>query len=170
MIPFLPLLRQSGSGDPGTGTGLTAIYFTDLGNDNPIALDGTVFATRQEGPLDWLYLGTGPGTPYGSSLPASTNWAAKFTGRLYAPSAGLYTFALTADDSVCLRLDGVTIASMWGIGTGTSTGIVSLTTGFHDLYLAYAQRPLNDAYLRLQWKLPGESAFAVIPATSLYPS
>jgi hypothetical protein len=170
MIPFLPLLRQSGSGDPGTGTGLTATYFTDLGNDDPIALDGTVFATRQEGPIDWLYLGVGPGTPYGESLPGSTDWAAKFTGRLYAPSAGLYTFAITADDSACLRLDGSTIASDWGISNGTITGIVSLTAGFHDLYLAYAQRPLAAAYLRLMWKLPGDGPFSVIPAANLYTS
>lgn len=174
MLPFLPLFAVSTPTAPGTGPGLSARYFTDLGNDDPDNLDGTVFADRVEGPINWKYVvgeatPVAPLIPYPSTLPGSgDNFAVKFSGRIYAPETGIYTFHLYMDDGACLRLDGTRIAINWQSGINEAEGIVELSAGFHDLYLAYKQMALSGAYVQLTWKKPSDSSFSVIPAANLY--
>jgi hypothetical protein len=175
VIPFLPLFPVSTPPTPAVGTGLSARYFVDLGNDDPDNLTGTVFADRVEGPINWLYLGSAVSglvafEPYPESVPGPTNWAAKFSGRIYAPVSGLYTFQIYKDDGACLKIDGSTIASYWEIGSESISGIASLTAGYHDLYLAYKQRTASHAFVQLTWAKPSDGAFSVIPVENLYPS
>jgi hypothetical protein len=173
VIPFLPLFRASTPPSTPSGPGLRAVYFTDLGNDDPENLDGTIFAQRTEGPINWLYLGSAEQggvaayNTYPDSLPGTTNWAARFTGRIYAPETGLYTFKLYHDDGACLKIDGEVITSDWN-DVGRPEGIVELTVGFHEIYLAYKQERLASAYLQLGWKKPSDSGFSVIPVASLF--
>ena len=177
MIPFLPVSPGLSSLAPDAGTGLSAVYFEDLGNNAPTELSGTVFAERVEGPINFDYLEGGGSSPTGEAtlvaypraIARSTDWAAKWTGRIYAPTAGLYTFKVPKDDGACLKINGSLVLSIWGTDTTAPEGIMELTAGFHDIYLAYCQRPLSGAYVQLLWKRPGTAAFTLIPAANLYP-
>lgn len=178
MIPFLPLFSVAAATPPAPGTGLAAEYYYDLGNNSPDALAGAVFAYRTEGPINWDYLGGGGYSPSGEAVltaypygtARSTDWAVKFSGRIYAPTAGVYTFKVPKDDGACLKIDGTVVLSVWGVDTSAPTGIIELTAGFHDIYLAFCQRPLSGAYVQLLWKKPSDSAFSLIPAANLYSS
>ncbi len=132
------------------GGGLRGEYFADR------TLDGAPMLIRTDPALqfDWSQNAPAPGVP-------RTNFSVRWTGTLTAPVTGRYTLALTGDDGYRLFLDGKMLVDHWFEG-GASTQSVeaSLEAGrVYSLRIEYFQAG-GDASLRLNWTLPGQSAYA----------
>ncbi len=91
------------------------------------------------------------------------NYAIKFKGRLQAPIAGTYNFAIQSDDGSRLFLDANEVIDHDGVHAFTaSTGSIDLTEGFHEIEVHYFNAD-NVAGLELRWTIPGESDEVIIP-------
>jgi beta-glucosidase len=129
----------------GSGNGLTGTYYK--GTD----LSGTPLTTRNTDQVDFGWNGNPP-LP---SVPGS-NWSAKYTGTLTAPTTGTYTFSVTSDDGSRLLIDGKQIIDNWRDQGGTTeTGTVTLTAGQQvGIEVDYFQNG-GGSLLDLGWQPPG---------------
>jgi len=142
----------------GTGTGLTAHYFTNL------TLDGNPALQRTEAVnFDWL--NNAPGAGVGVD-----NFSVRWLGQVEAPVTGAYQFQTVSDDGVRLWVNGVQLINNWtdhGAATDTSAAI-NLTAGAkYNLILEFYERG-GSATAKLLWKTPGATTFAPAPANRLY--
>ncbi len=135
------------------GTGLTADYFANN------SLSGLPFATRTETSLGFS---VSTGSPI-AGLPAD-NFSARWTGYLYFPSAGSYSFYGVADDGMRLYLNDSPTATIdqWNLagyveqtGTFTATG-----SGWIPFRLDYRELT-GGALMSLQWSGPGFTKRAI---------
>jgi beta-glucosidase len=129
----------------GAGNGLTGTYYQ--GTD----LSGTPLTTANTDLVDFGWNGSPP-LP---KVPAS-NWSAKYTGTLTAPSTGTYTFSVTSDDGSRLLVDGKQIIDNWrDQGGATETGTVTLTAGQKvAIEIDYYQAG-GGSLLDFGWQPPG---------------
>jgi hypothetical protein len=74
-----------------------------------------------------------------ASTPA---WAARFTGRFFAPEPGTYTFQVNAQSAATLQIDGKNVS-----------GGVELTAGGHELEVLY-YKAAGAAALEILWVQP----------------
>jgi hypothetical protein len=83
--------------------------------------------------------------------PSSILWS----GRIYAPSDGMYQFTIAADDDGWLTIDGVPVIRDPGkVNKDTDSGGIKLTSGWHDIQVG--QRNIwGDAEMHLYWQPPG---------------
>ena len=91
------------------------------------------------------------------------NFAARFIGKIQAPTAGSYTFETQSSDGVILFIDSEEVIN--NDDTGGSqivTGSIFLTEGFHDIDLHYFEAT-GGAELILRWITPGESTAVTVP-------
>ncbi|MCL2104403.1 MAG: discoidin domain-containing protein [Kiritimatiellaeota bacterium] len=147
----------------GNGTGLTANYFTSftLAYNPAEAWAGTF----TEGPIDFNIAAAG--TPIRPDVPGSDlNVRIAWTGKLIVPFESDYTFYLTRDDGVALRIDGDFVINRWTATTTPEQGTVHLTAGEHPLRLDYFQAG-GGKTLKLEWG--GAVDRAVIPVLQLLP-
>jgi PA14 domain len=126
-------------------------------------------------PLD-DYCTLKPGqTPNIDKLMPTINWstAADFgltdrfvtevTGYLDVTTAGTYDFRLTSDDGARLLLDGATVVDHPGKhGATPKDGAAKLEAGYHALRIDHFDGDFDQA-LKLEWRPPGASGFAVVP-------
>jgi len=156
-------LREIGGDEPavpaaaGAGAGLRAEYF------NTVTATGTPVLTRTEAiDFDW---GTGaPGTGV-----TADNFSARWSGRLIVPVSGTYRFQTESDDGVRLTVNGVRLIDNWTdhaptLDTGAGINLVAGTQV--DIVAEYYERG-GGALMRLRWMMPGETAFAAVPAAQL---
>ncbi|MGE4051911.1 MAG: PA14 domain-containing protein, partial [Piscinibacter sp.] len=156
-------LREIGGDEPavpataGAGTGLLGEYF------NTVTASGTPVLSRTEAiDFDW---GTGaPGTGV-----TADNFSARWSGRLIVPVSGTYRFQTESDDGVRLTVNGVRLIDNWTDHAPTldTSGGVNLVAGTQvDIVAEYYERG-GGALMRLRWMMPGETAFAAVPAAQL---
>ncbi|MBB4692657.1 family 16 glycoside hydrolase [Paractinoplanes abujensis] len=82
-------------------------------------------------------------------------------------AAGTYAFRLTSDDGSRLYLDDALVINNDGLhGAVAVEGSKSLTTGYHALKIDFFERD-NGQQLTLEWRPPGQTAYAVVPNTVL---
>ena len=91
----------------------------------------------------------------GTSNFGAEPWSMKVTGYVYAPSADLYTFYVTADDGVKLSISNTVLFSdLDGTATGpatrTQSGDISLSTGWYAVELFYTDFT-GAAAVTLEW-------------------
>lgn len=111
---------------------------------------------------------------------APATFSARYRGRVYIATAGVYTFYLNSDDGAYVFLDEaataakLTVASatvtnggVHGAGT-TKMGSKQLAVGLHDILVLYGQSP-TDSYLTLQYAGPTGSGVAqqIVPSAVL---
>lgn len=90
--------------------------------------------------------------PLGEGPPRTLS---RFTGAIFAPQDGDYTFALAADDRAVLLVNGRTVATARHLtGDARFTGAVKLSRGRHDVTI-YLIDLGNDLRLSLAWRRPG---------------
>jgi len=142
--------------------GLAAAYWTNS------SLSGSPTAHA-------LGVGTGDGSlsvDWGTGGPANVPtdaFSGRFTGSVYFPSAGTYTFRLYADDGVRLVVDDIQRLDSWAYQAGNrdSTSMTVGSPGWHRVRLDY-----NDiggpGSLTLAWVLPGGGQ-QTIPGAYLRP-
>ncbi len=100
----------------------------------------------------------------------------RWSGFLFAPTAGTYRFELLADDLGMLLLDDREIVSHEGplvarrgrrlVGTRPTVGTVELTAGMHRFELRYGNVG-SMAGIFLRWQPPNQKEIGVIPAEYL---
>jgi hypothetical protein len=141
----------------GTGTGLTGRYYNNKTLTDPVAL------TRHEA-IDYLWNGApGPGVN-------ADNFSARWTGFVKAPATGSYHFRTVSDDGIRVWVNGVPLINNWAShgATSNTSGTIALTA--HTKYPITVEYYENVAHsvARLQWQLPGNSAFVTVPLDRLY--
>lgn len=100
--------------------------------------------------------------------PHAEHYAARYSGWLTAPVTGDYTLALSSDDGGRLFLEERKLVDMWFVhGCDTRRAHVALVAGQrYALRIEYFQES-GDECLRFAWKLPGQTAERVVPASCL---
>nr|MBA3936178.1 autotransporter-associated beta strand repeat-containing protein [Planctomycetota bacterium] len=87
--------------------------------------------------LNFGNTGSGFPAPYASG---ATNFEAVYSGRITIGTAGTYTFNTSSDDGSVLFVDGTLVVdNNFFQATATRTGSISLSTGVHDLVVAFYQ-------------------------------
>ncbi|MFE6648051.1 family 16 glycoside hydrolase [Nocardioides sp. NPDC057772] len=82
-------------------------------------------------------------------------------------AAGTYDFRLISDDGSRLVIDGSEVINHDGLhGETAKDGSVSLSEGYHDLRVEHFENGGGEV-LRLQWRPPGASDFALVPTEVL---
>lgn len=142
----------------GVGDGLSATFF-----------DGADFSgttvTRVE-PQVVLQFADGQAP---SGIAANT-FAAEYTGQVYAPETGTYTFDLYSDDGVLLWVGNDLVVNRFRVQTAEHTsGTIHLDAGSkYNVRLLYFQN-YGSANLELKWGLPtNPTNLAAIPTDRLF--
>lgn len=94
----------------------------------------------------------------------------RWTGFLVPETSGEYSFSVTSDDGVVLKIDDKTMIDFWCPNSGEpelSQGTIHLEAGrFYPIQCDYFQGDY-EAKIQLSWSVDG-SDYEVIPATSYY--
>ena len=105
--------------------------------------------SRCEGAINYDWGSGGPDTGVGTN-----NFSVRWTGTHDFAEAGDYTFTVTADDGVRVRVDGQLIIDQWkDQGATTYTATVPLTAGEHRVKMKYHEK-CGDAVAKLRWQKP----------------
>ncbi|HMA33960.1 MAG TPA: PA14 domain-containing protein, partial [Chloroflexia bacterium] len=131
--------------------GLTGVYRAGASADSPIGL------TQVDPVISFFYH-----RPV-LNLPYSVEW----TGRLYVPQAGLYTFTTEQISTSQLSVDGAEIIVNPGENQPITAGR-DLVAGWHDLRLRYLNAAPQYGHVYLSWTPPGRPT-SIIPAAFLWP-
>jgi len=134
----------------GGGAGLRGEYFANA------SLQGTPAVVRTDAQVQFSWNGSpGAGVP-------GENFSVRWSGHIMAPATGRYGLALTADDGCRLFLDGKALIDHWQNGAeSTQFAGADLVAGHsYDLRVEYYQAT-GAAVARLNWLLPGQTAFAL---------
>lgn len=125
--------------------------------------------------FDWTYSSPGPGLPrerFRSPAPgvSGEDFSIRWTGHIYIPMTGLYTFRILSDDGMRVWVGGKRVLSSWRDQRVTAvTTQVQLTGGrYYPLRVDYYQVQWDTRAL-LTWQLPNSAEDPKpIPATYLY--
>lgn len=91
-----------------------------------------------------------------------------YTGYIYAPVNGVYTFLTQSDDGSVFYIGNEKIVDNDGSHAAISaTGEVALKQGYHPFKLLYFE-DYEGEFLAWKWKLPKEKEFADIPNENLF--
>jgi YVTN family beta-propeller protein len=143
----------------GSGTGLLAQYFDNPWSDGAPAVQRTELANFTE-------LAGAPA----AGVPAD-NFSARWSGMLEAPVTGGVQLRTYSDDGVRLWVDHRLVIDNWTLHSPTyDTTAVSMVAGQRyplqlDLFEA-----TGNATMRLEWRLPGATAWTAVPLERLYPA
>jgi hypothetical protein len=99
----------------------------------------------------------------------TTNFAARFQGKIQAPITGTYEFQLISSDGSILMINSEEVIDHDGQHglTTSDTGSVVLEQGLHNIEVLYFQST-GSAGLQLLWKMPGDVAFSIVPAARFF--
>jgi len=157
---YLRLFKQEARWFKGLGAyGLRGEYFANT------SLSGTPTVTVvPQVDFDWMTFA--PSVP---GIPAD-NWSARWSGMVYAPVTGTYTFQTVSDDGVRLWIDGQQLINSWTTQPATTNTATLALTGdrFHELRMEYFEAG-GSAVARLRWTPPG-GVNEAIPPQFLFPS
>ncbi|WP_303309866.1 PA14 domain-containing protein [Hymenobacter sp. BT730] len=113
--------------------------------------------------FDWTYSSPAPGLPrerYRSPAPgvSGEDFSIRWTGHIYVPVTGLYTFRILSDDGMRVWVGGKRVLSSWRDQRVTAvTAQVQLMGGrYYPLRVEYYQ-VLWDSRALLSWQLPNST-------------
>jgi hypothetical protein len=108
----------------------------------------------------------GTGAPVPTIEPES--FSIRWTGRVFVPVSGTYTFIRESDDGVRLWVNGQLLIDAWTAKTSTSQATIPLEAGrLYDVTLEYFENN-NAATVKLSWIPPGGKR-EIIPEKFLFP-
>lgn len=129
-------------------------------------LSGKPWYTRIDPMIDFDW---GKGTP---PIPGyqGDDFSIRWTGCIYIPQTGTYTFYTPKDDGVRLRINDVAIVDEWAPpNRNNSIGAINLVGGkYYKIQLDFFERG-GKAYIKLEWKRPGQTNREKVPTSVLYP-
>lgn len=127
------------------GNGLKAVYYRGENFEEPVhaRTDAVI-------DFDWRLQPPAPDVP-------AAHFSVRWTGRIYAPVTGLYTFRIIADDGMRVWIGGRQLMEEWRPQQAyVATARVRLTGGkFYSLRVDYYQEGLETRAF-LGWDLPGQ--------------
>lgn len=147
----------------GTGTGLSAAYFTQQNLSSDGAHDGpTVTRIDPQVNMDWGWGSPDPTIPAGS-------FSARWTGTVQPYTTDTYRFTVTSDDGCRLWIDGNLLIDGWTGHSATAvSGSVALSAGKrYPIRLEYFNGG-GVGSCQLSWST-ARMASTVIPTSQLYP-
>ena len=149
------------SGGTAAPDGLLGVYYSNNQNTAGSYFEGST-ATQIDPTVNF-----NPGTPIANTNFTSVNYSVRWTGEVYAPSTGTYTFEITTDDGGRLWVNGTELVDNWVDEAPTNkTATISLTAG-HWYSVEFDMYQHGGASTAgLYWIPPGGSA-AVIPTADL---
>ena len=137
--------------------GLTGVYAAEQSSGSSPTPNTTVDAPPFSGAI---------ASHWNGSLPDS--FSATWTGQIWIPREGFYTFAVNADRGASLFVDGQTIFdNVRHPEDQYASNSVNLTAGAHAMFMTYVHRG-GDARLDLLWGRSGQ-VLASVPASALQP-
>jgi len=144
----------------GTGTGLTARYWTNS------LFTGSPAVTRIDRSLNFAW--RTKGSP-ASTIPVD-NFSARWTGWVQPQFTGPHTFLMVSDETVKVWVDGkVVIDNTTPHGPTVNKGTITLQAGHkYSIRIDFTERT-GEAYLKLLWASPNRKQ-RIIPTSQLYPS
>lgn len=145
------------AGTSPTSGGLRGDYF------NNMTLSGTPVLQRTEAVnFGWSSNSPGPGVN-------ANKFSVRWTGMVKAPSNGKYRFRTVSNDGVRLWINGVRVVNNWTDHATTSdtSADITLQAGLKYSVTMEFYDNTGGAVARLQWRKPGQTTFAAIPASSL---
>ncbi len=145
---------------PGTGTGLTADYYSSQLQ----TLTGTPF-TRIDPTVDFLF-GTGSPDPA-----VSSDWfSARWTGQVQPLYSQTYDFFVQMDDGARLWVDGKLLVNSWTAGSLRELrGSIAMTAGQkYNIVLEYFEQT-SSGEVHLRWSSPSQIK-EIIRQSQLYPT
>lgn len=101
-------------------------------------------------------------------LPMSRPYSVRYTGQLYVPVSGEYTFYIDARDYARFSIDGEIVLEPPQTNHQFSQ-VVTLNEGWHDIEVLF-QDITSHTYIFLQWKMPDSDEVVPIAADYLRPS
>ena len=143
-------------------SGLTAKSYNMLGFNNmpPLPTENRLVSTEIVPNIDFQW---GGGFILNSGLHEDV--IVQFTGNIFAPVEGTYSFYSPADDGTKLIINGNLIIDDWyDKGGGGSINQVYLAQGSHNITLWYYENG-GGANVWLYWARPGY-AFEIVPASA----
>ena len=141
------------------GTGISGAYFSNN------ALTGTAVLTRKDASINFDWTSGSPG----SGVPVD-NFSARWTGQIFLPAGGVYTFTTTSDDGARLYVGGNLIIDHFAAQAPTAwTGTFTApAAGLYDLRMEY-QELTGGASAKLAYAGPGVTT-GIVPTSALYPA
>ncbi len=143
--------------------GLQVYWYDDIGNQSslsgvdwstPDRMTRADFVNWQSTSAPWE-----PGAPH-------NYFAVRIVGTVRAHTNGEYRFRLGSDDGSRLYINDQIIVDNDGLHSMQyREGTVALEAGYHPLEILFFERT-GSAGLHLEWRPPGQSSWATVPATA----
>jgi chitodextrinase len=136
--------------------GLTGEYFNDT------FLSGTPVVRIDK----VMNLNFGTGSPIAGIDP--TTYSVRWTGQVLAPKTERFTFHVTSDDGVRLKVNGQTLIERFsGTGPQSNFGFIDLVRGQkYDIQIEYLNQ-VGAGFMRLMWSSQ-TTPLQVVPVTNLF--
>jgi 4-amino-4-deoxy-L-arabinose transferase-like glycosyltransferase len=100
-------------------------------------------------------------------IPLPRPYSVQWTGKLFAPAAGEYLFALNSVDGSQLMLDNQLVVDNPN-GHTTIENITSLIEGWHDITIRFSDQT-SATQIYLYWTPPGKTESELVPTRYLSP-
>jgi len=148
-----------------TGDGLLGEYYnkSNAADCKSYPVSGIANLSRVDSSVNFDWGMGNPGDPINNDY-----FQAKWTGYVYIPTAGNWTFYTSIDDGVKLYIDGALLIDKWRVQPETKyNSTIPLSAGFHTIQMDYYE---NTGYTaaKLYWSGPGVSTQTIIPQMYLY--
>ncbi|MFG6455798.1 beta strand repeat-containing protein [Roseateles sp. BYS96W] len=121
---------------------------------------GAPVLTRQDADINFTW---GSGSP-ATGVVGVDNFSARWTGYLNITTAGVYTFAIKADDAASLYIDGQLLANTTYAAGQVTALPLTLSAGQHTL-LMQSNEGTGGAYTQLLWTTPSASTLVAVPSS-----
>lgn len=97
-------------------------------------------------------------------------FSARWTGGIFTPESGTYTFYMNVDDGARIWIDDQLVLDKWDLHEPTEFSFKAQMMGgsMHKIKVEYVQYMFNEAVAQLSWSYQG-SAKHIIPTMNLYP-
>jgi YVTN family beta-propeller protein len=151
---------EEGAAPSPTGSGLSGNYY------NNVSLTGTPVLTRVE-TVNFNWGNAAPGAGVNAD-----NFSVRWTGTIAPTTSGTHRFQTYSDDGVRVWVNGTQVINNWTDHSPTTntSGNVSLTAGQrYTITVEYYEKG-GGAVMQLRWRLPNQTAYGAIPASTLYPN
>lgn len=142
------------------GSGLLGNYY------NNKEWSGTPLISRVDPTVDFNWGNSNPGGGLGND-----NTSVKWSGRIYIPQEGLYTFSFNHDDDLRATIDGTQVyyKNTWSGGNYLDAAPKSYTKGFHTIEIEFIEKS-GGMRAHFRWKNDKSiNAAVVVPSTNLFP-
>jgi hypothetical protein len=100
-------------------------------------------------------------------IPLSRPYTVEWTGKIFAPAAGDYHFALDSIDGSQLILNDQVVVDNPN-GHTTVEGVTALTEGWHDITVRFSDQT-SATQIYLYWMPPGADQLELVPTYNLLP-